>query len=158
MKPVEKLLEPFTGYVELGMYLDAQEELESLPQEVKNHPMVLGARMLLLVELEMWQEAALIGGWLCQLCPANLEFHFKTASCLHQLKRIADAKELLMAAPPMIRETALYFYTLACYETELGNHDEARDCLKRCFGIDPKFRQIAMEEVALEPLWMCIIV
>ena len=158
MKPVETLLNPFSGYILLGMYDDAHEELESLPEELKTHPLVLEARFTLLVELERWEEAAFLGESICKLCPTKLDFHFKTAHCLHQLKRTQDAKDTLLAAPHTIRETAIYWYTLACYETQLGHQDEARDLLKQCFQIDPKFRGVALEEVDLEPLWMCIIV
>jgi tetratricopeptide (TPR) repeat protein len=158
MKPVNVLLKSFTGYIQLGMYLDAHEELESLPSEAKTNPMVLEARMMLFVELQKWDEGVLLGESLRKLWPGYLEFHFKTAYCLHELKRTKDAKEVLLAAPDPIRETALYYYTLACYDTELGNHDQARDQLRQCFVIDPKFREIALEEVSLEPLWQCIIV
>ena len=37
MKSVESLLQPFLGYMELGMYAEALAELDSLPKEVQAH-------------------------------------------------------------------------------------------------------------------------
>jgi hypothetical protein len=36
-----EILEPFAGYIALGMYNDANNELERLPAELKTHPAVL---------------------------------------------------------------------------------------------------------------------
>src|ERR1700733_9926697 len=46
---IEPPLQAFVGYVELGMYEDARNELDSLPLEMQEHPMVQLARLELLV-------------------------------------------------------------------------------------------------------------
>ncbi len=130
MKSVESLLKSFAGYIYLGMYDDAHNELESLPQEAKTHHLVLQARLILLIDLKKWEDAANLGQSLCKLWPEKLEVYFKTAHCLHALQKTQAAKDLLIDAPHAIRETALYFYILACYETQLGHHDQAFELLK----------------------------
>jgi hypothetical protein len=55
----ESLLEPFVGYVDLGIYEEANDELEKLPNEVKAHPMVLLGRLHLLVEMKRWDDGAI---------------------------------------------------------------------------------------------------
>ena len=152
MKSIEDLLEPFTGYLDLGMYLEAHEELENLPAEAKAHPWTSLARLTLLVETGGWQEGIRLGTESFQKWPQEHEFYFKTAYCLHELKRTEEAKETLEAAPGTIRKTALYHYNLACYETQLGNIDKAKHLLKRCFAIEPAYKEEAAEDPDLEPL------
>ena len=134
MKSIESQLESFSGYLDLGMFLEANEELEKLPEEIKHLPRVLEARLALLMEMEHWEEGVTMGKSLSKEWPEEHEFYFKTAYCLHELKRTQEAGRcILQVAPLSIRETALYFYNLACYEAQLGNVPEARQLLKVCF-------------------------
>ena len=55
-----------------------------------------------------------------------------------------------------IRDTALYFYNLACYEAQLGNLDEAKRLLKDCFSKDPQYREESMDDPDLEPVWISL--
>ncbi len=153
MKSVEHLLHGFRGYLELGMYSDANDELENLPTEIKTHPLVLSARLELLVEMERWEYGALLGESLSQLWPSELDFYFKTAYCLHELKRTEEAKGTIQAAPRSIRKTALYHYNLACYETQLGNLPEAKRLLTECFAIETRYREESLDDPDLQPIW-----
>jgi hypothetical protein len=78
-KSIYQLLEPFNGYLHLGMFIDANDELEKLPTVIKTHPKVLEARLVLLMEMDKWEEGVLLGESLIQLWPQEHEFHFKTA-------------------------------------------------------------------------------
>jgi len=152
MSDLEDYLQPFAGYIELGMYAEAEHELENIPDEMKAHPMVLLARLELLVATEQWDEGVIFGQTLCGLVPEELEFWFKTAFCLHELKRTAEARETLLSAPAPIRKTALFHYNLACYETQSGNLSEGRRLLNKSFEIDKRFREEARNDPDLKPL------
>ena len=156
MEDVETLLQPYVGYLSLGMYDDANEALESLPTEIKTHRLVLWARLDLLVEMRKWEEGVLLGESLCKLWPDQREFVIRTAYCLHELKRTAEAKDMLLNAPASHRESAVFNYNLACYETQLGNIDEAKKLLVSCFQKDKDFRGQALDDPDLEPLWESI--
>ena len=78
------------------------------------------ARLILLMEMEKWDEGVLLGESLSKRWPQEHEFYFKTAYCLHELKRTQEAKITLESAPKSIRITALYFFNLVCYETQFG--------------------------------------
>ncbi len=67
--PLEPLLQPFCGYVELGMFTEANCELENLPADLKTHPVVLHGRLELLVAMKRWSLAAILGQSLCELWP-----------------------------------------------------------------------------------------
>ena len=156
MDDVKKLLQPYAGYLSLGMYFDANDALESLPTEVKTHRLVLWARLDLLVEMRKWDEGVLLGESLCKLFPDQREFVIRTAYCLHELKRTAEAKNVLLTAPHSHRESAVFNYNLACYETQLGNIDQAKKLLASCFKKDIEFRAQALVDPDLEPLWNSI--
>lgn len=44
-------------------------------------------------------------------------------------------------------------YNLGCYACQLGDLDAAKGHLKRAFEIEPKCREMALEDSDLEPLW-----
>jgi Tfp pilus assembly protein PilF len=48
---------------------------------------------------------------------------------------------------------AIFHYNLACYECQLGDIDGAKERLRRTFEIDADFREIALEDADLKPLW-----
>jgi tetratricopeptide (TPR) repeat protein len=152
MSEIEPPLQPFVGYVELGMYEDANNELDCLPLEMQEHPMVQLARLELLVEMKRWEEGVLLGESLCDLRPQELEYWFKTAFCQHELKRTMDAKQTLLKAPAHIRETAVFYYNLSCYETQLGDLSEGKRLLEKSCEIDKRFSQDALEDPDLQPL------
>lgn len=156
MHAFEPLLQTFRGYLELGMYSDANDELEKLATELKTNPLVLSARLELLVEMARWEDGALLGESLSRLWPSELEFYFKTAYCLHELKRTEEAKGTLQAAPHSIRKTALYHYNRACYETQLGNLPEAKRLLTECFAIEPRYREESLDDPDLQPIWTAL--
>jgi tetratricopeptide (TPR) repeat protein len=153
MKTIASLLQPFYGYLELKMYVEANDELEGLPTKLKVHPVVLLCRLELLVEMKRWEDGVTLGQSLCGLWPDEMEFWFRSAYCLHELKRTLEAKDTLLKAPMAIRDTAVFSYNLACYETQLGNLKEAKRLLKECFERDEGFRVDALEDPDLEPLW-----
>lgn len=153
MTDIDALLQPFYGYVALRMYSDANDALEALPNKAKAHPLVLLARLELLMEMERWDDGIVLGQSLCSLWPEEFEFWFKAAYCLHEDKRTAEAKATLLSAPVGIRDTALFYYNSACYETQLGNLSEAKGLLKKCFEKSRKYRGEALDDPDLKPLW-----
>ncbi|MEJ0000948.1 MAG: hypothetical protein WDO13_18320 [Verrucomicrobiota bacterium] len=104
------------------MDTEANDALEALPDEIKSHPLVYSARLELLVIMERWDDGVILGQSLCRQFPRQLDFWFRTAYCLHAMKRTAEARETLLSAPSAISGTPLYCYNQACYEAQLGRH------------------------------------
>lgn len=50
------------------------------------------------------------------------------------------------------REAAISF-NLACYAAQSGDLDDARDCLRRAFELEPGLRQKALDDPELALLW-----
>ncbi len=101
-RELDALLDPFFGYVHLKMYDEANEVLEGLPEEYMSDPTVLLARLDLVMAMKLWEEGAVLGQSLAELYPDELEFWFRTAFCLHELKRTQEAKDT--AAPRPARD------------------------------------------------------
>ena len=152
MKSVESLLQPFLGYMELGMYAEALAELDSLPKEVQAHPTTQIARMDYFLETKRWEDGVNWGESLCQLWPDESEFWIKRAYCLHELQRTDEAKAVLLAAPAKHHKLAVYCYNLACYEAQLHHLPQARKLLKACFAKDPSYHQFSQNDPDLKPL------
>jgi hypothetical protein len=155
MKPekIQSLLLPFYGYIELGMDKDANDVLDALPDKLKSNPLTLSARLYQLMFLKRWEDGVILGRSLSKKWPLHFDFWFRTAFCLHELKRTAEAKQTLLDAPESIRETAQYSYNLACYEAQLGHPDKAKLLLNACFTKDKSMRQTALGDPDLEPVW-----
>lgn len=49
---------------------------------------------------------------------------------------------------------ALIRYTLACYESVLGDFHAAHEWLEKAFTLDPKLRLIALEDDDLRTFWV----
>ena len=153
--PVE-ILEPFAGYLALGMYHDANDELENLPTVLKAHPTVLSARLDLLIEMKRWEDGAILGSSLFKLWPEECEHYVRTAFCLHEMKQTKEARKTLLGAPEALRDQAVYYYNMACYEAQLGNLAEARRYLDICFEMDKNYRAESLDDLDLAPLWALV--
>ena len=151
-----EILEPFAGYLALGMYHEANNELESLPTKLKTHPAVLSARLDLLIETKHWEEAAILGRSLFRLWPEGCEFYVRTAYCLHEIKRTEEAKQTLLSGPEALRSQAVFHYNLACYEAQSGNLVEAKRHLATCFDLDKDYKAESLNDPDLAPLWAVI--
>ncbi|MEJ0000919.1 MAG: hypothetical protein WDO13_18175 [Verrucomicrobiota bacterium] len=150
---IQALLRPFYGYLELGMDADANDSLEALPDDVKPHPLVLTAQLELLMVMKRWEDGVILGQSLCRIFSNHHDLWFRTAYCLHAMKRTAEAKETLLSAPTAISGTALYCYNLACYEAQLGRIDRAKSLLEACFTKDANMRATALDDPDLEQVW-----
>jgi hypothetical protein len=105
------------------------------------------------MEMKRWDDGIILSQSLCGLWRTQEHFFVKTAYCLHELCRTEEAKKMLLYAPTSLRETALFNYNLACYETQLGNLEQAKVLLKTCFEKDKDFREEALDDPDLAPLW-----
>ncbi len=145
-------LESALGFWELGMAQSALDELAELSATAQYHPEVMHIRLTVLMDEHRWLEALSEAETLCRLQPAESDGWIKVAFCLHELKRTREAKERLLSGPPALRETAIFYYNLSCYECLLGHLQEAWLLLERAIQIDPSFKKLAESDADLEAL------
>ncbi len=66
---------------------------------------------------------------------------------------IEAARLILIDALERLPDAAVLHYNLACYNCQLGDLPLAKRRLKRAFKLDRTFREKALQDPDLEPLW-----
>lgn len=141
-------LEAASGYIELGLHLYANEELEKITPELRVLPQVLAFRLHIYQALEKW-----VAKTLAMTQPSNAQWWISWAYATRRADCLAAARLILENALEPHPACAIIHYNLACYECQLGNVDAAKDRLKKAFETDIGLRAQALEDEDLEQLW-----
>lgn len=142
------------GYLELGMFEEAVEELHCLPAERLGHPGILQLESTIQIRGEQYEQALEISTHLCQVSPDNPMPWLDRAFCLHELKRTEEAKACLLNGPECLKQEATYYYNLGCYEAQLGSLDRARHYLEQAVRMDANFLITSKTDPDLAPLYV----
>ena len=140
------------GYAELGMLDDALTQLDKLDPEYHDRLEVLRMRVDVVLQKRDWQSGLQLGLRICSLHPSESCGYIHAAFCLHELGRTPEAKQTLLAGPAGLLDEAVYYYNLACYETVLGNLDQAKVYLRASFRLDKSFRERAKGDPDLQQI------
>jgi Flp pilus assembly protein TadD len=162
MKPLEPPdsfhLSAAIGWLGLGNWQEANEELEKIVPALASHPDVLWVRLEIYSKAEKWDKAAEIACALVQSRPTEPQFWIAHAYATRRMPGggIPQAKEILRKARGLFPKEFLIAYNLACYECQLGNLEAARQCLQTAseLGNPKKVKQMALADPDLELLWM----
>ena len=141
------------GYVELGMPLDANEELECIDPEVRHVAEVLIVRLEIYRALKEWDLMQTVAARLAAHDPEEGQWAISLAYATRRAESIAAAKAVLVAAGEEHGGEALIHYNLACYECQLGNIAEAKERLSKAITLQKECRLMALEDEDLQPLW-----
>jgi predicted Zn-dependent protease len=146
-------LQAAVGYWELGMSTDALQELSAVTDAQQSHPDILHLRLSILMEQNQWLQALPCAELLCSLLPDQEDPYIKRAFILHEMHQTQAAKDCLLQGPSSLRDNALYYYNMACYECQLNHVQEAWLLLERAIQLDANYREIARTDTDLTPLW-----
>jgi len=141
------------GYLELGMPLEANEELEQIEAEQRGHTDVLALRVQIYSALKKWELMQTVAKQLALIDPDNGQWMVWWAYATRRADSIEAARRILSNAAERSPEVAIFQYNLACYECQLGDVDEAKRRLKRAFELEPGYRLKALDEADLEAVW-----
>lgn len=50
-------------------------------------------------------------------------------------------------------EEAAYWFNRGCYHCQLGEMEDAKQCVRQAVELDKGFQQMALDDPDLEPLW-----
>ncbi len=142
------------GYLELGMYLDANQELERIEPDLRHLPEVLAVRLEIYSALKKWELMQIVAAKLAKEDPDEVHWIVSLAYATRRAESIEAAREVLLQALDHHPQAAILHYNLACYECQLGDMEGAKMQLQAAFNFDKRFRQIALEDEDLEPLWL----
>jgi lipopolysaccharide biosynthesis regulator YciM len=149
----QRHLERAQGYAALGMFLEANEELEEIKPDVRCVPKVLIIRMAIYQGTARWSAMAVVANRLVEFDPSEPAYFINLAYALRRSESLDAAHAILQRAEDLHPESAHVQLNLACYEAQLGNIEDAERHLGRAISKDPRFRRLALEDPDLEPLW-----
>ena len=114
MKPLHHpdslYLQAAVGWLELGNWSEANEELESITPTMRAHPEVLKLRVAIYCKARRFDMAAPVSDTLANSVPDDAQFWFNRAVALCQLGRMQEARAALVITfelQPKLRLTAL---------------------------------------------------
>jgi tetratricopeptide (TPR) repeat protein len=141
------------GYLTLGMYEDANAELDNIDAFNRVVPEVLRLRLEIYRGLNKWELMQVVAAKLAQHDPGTPEWRISYAYAVRRAESLERAKPILLEAIKRFPDEALIHYNLACYDCQLGDLESAKGHLKTAFQIEPKWRSVALDDEDLGPLW-----
>jgi hypothetical protein len=144
------------GYVELGMWLDANEELEKLRPDVRHDSLVLAILMVIYKATEKWELMQTVAKKLTEYDPESPRFPLAWAFATRRVDSLDAARRILVEAWKVHEKEPLFPFTIACYMCQLGQVESAKEMLEVAFKMDRGMRRMALEDEDLKPLWHLI--
>ena len=141
------------GYATLGMFLDADAELEQIDAEVRHVAEVLTVRLEIYRGLEKWDLMQTVAARLAAHDPEDAQWAISLAYATRRAQSIEAAKAILLEAVERHPKEPILHYNLACYECQLGELEVAKARLAHAFKLAPKCRLMALDDDDLAPLW-----
>ena len=140
------------GYSELGMLDDALVQLDQLDAEHQDRLEILRMRVDILLRKQDWKDALQLSLRLCIMNPDQPYGYVHAAFCFHELGQTSEAKQTLLDGPAALLDEPVYYYNLACYDTVLGNLEQAKVYLRASFSLDKSFRELAKNDPDLKQI------
>jgi len=148
----EQIVRIAEGYSELGMLEDALGELGQLDAEQQERLEVMRMRVDILLRKQDWEDALRLSLRFCAVNPNQPYGYVHAAFCLHELGRTSEAKQTLLDGPASLLDEPVYYYNLACYDTVLGNIEQAKVYLRASFRLDKSFKTMAKNDPDLKQI------
>ena len=140
-------LQHATGYIGLGMFKEASEEIAAIASEDRQSLAVLEVRADLYMEAKSWDDLIAVASELARKQPKVEKGWIHWAYALRELNRVAEAKAVLLEAEPIHGQDCIVLHhNLACYHCLLGEREQARQRLRRVFARDQAWRAQALAD------------
>lgn len=146
-------LDAAQGYLALGMAEDANRELDGIDPFCCHLPEVLAVRLAVYEHSHRWGLAETVAKRLTATAPDDPLWPISLAYATRRLRSVAAARAILLEAAKTHPEEPTIQYNLGCYACQLGELENARAHLRRAFTSEPKYREIALDDPDLQPLW-----
>ena len=150
-------LEAAAGWIQLGDYNSANDELENIRAEWRAHPDVLDMRWLIYSHHEQWDACLDIASAIVKMASDRVWGWIHKAYALRRATGggIEKAKPVLLEAAKLFPDDDMIQYNLACYCAQLGQLDAAQEYLHKSYelGDAKRIKLIALDDDDLKPLW-----
>ncbi|MDB4683849.1 tetratricopeptide repeat protein [bacterium] len=150
-------LKAASGWIQLGDYDSANDELEKIRAEWRAHPDVLELRWLIYSHDEQWDACLDIASAVMKIAPDRATGWVDKALSLRRANGggIEKAKAVLDEAAKLFPTEWTVQYNLACYCSQLGQLYAAQEYLNKSYelGDAQKIKLMALDDEDLKPLW-----
>ena len=150
---MEKQLQAAVGYLELGMLVEANAEIENLSPELKTSSTALGVRLEIYRAAEKWSLMEVVARELWKRHQGEPVYWNDLAWAVRRADSIKAAHSILLDAADRFPGDAMTHFNLGCYACQLGDIEEAKEGVRRAIELDAKFKMLALDDPDLEPLW-----
>jgi len=150
---VLKHLNAATGYLGLGMNMEAWNELEEIDPEKRALPEVLNVRVEVCRALEKWEMMAEIADHLLKAEPEDPGHQIDLAFAIRRVHGEDEAAAVLEQARQIFPQEPLIQYNLACYRAVRGRVAEAKQLLAEAFTLDASLRTTSLDDPDLAGVW-----
>lgn len=144
------------GWLELGDFVSACEELEEITAEARANLVVLSMRYSIYAKAKKWDMAAAVAEALTAMAPDEPATWINLAYATRRKTggSIPEAKRILLVAQVKFPKEYLFPFNLACYCSQLGQLKEAVfSSSDIAFFSHRSVQKLAVEDEDLKPLW-----
>jgi tetratricopeptide (TPR) repeat protein len=127
--------EAAAGYCQLGMWHDADAELDEINPEHSAHSVVLVVRVEIYRGLQKWGLMREVSKRLFEFDPDDVQWRIALAFATRRAVSIEAAKEILCEAVRKFPKEAVIFFNLACYACQLGDLEASKNYLRGALAI-----------------------
>ncbi len=130
-----KHLEAAEGWLELGDYLSANEELDKVAPLVRAHPDILEMRARVFAAGKKWDDVMAIAETLTDRLPNRLMGWLLLAQAEHERGDTESAYETLVSVAEQFADRSEVPHALAVFAALISDYREAEDWLSRTFDV-----------------------
>jgi Flp pilus assembly protein TadD len=150
---VRRVLRRADGFLDLRMADHARRELETIPPAFRDNLVLRRVAFRLAYDTQDWPQAAEQARELAEANPEDATPWIGWAYATRRLAGIEEARRILTKARKRFPGVAVIPFNLACYACQQLDLDTARRLLEQAFALDASFRETALEDEDLKPLW-----
>ena len=141
------------GWLELNNPAEAQDELDKV-SDFKSHLIVMELQWQIYARTKAWNKAVDTADAIVTTHPKSPFGWIHLAFALHELRKTADAYEVLKPVLDRFPKEWLMRYNMACYAVQMGRLDEGKTWLEQANAIGDKkeIAELMATDSDLEPL------
>ena len=144
------------GYFELGMYEEADAELEQINVRSRNLTWLLALKLRSYAAEANWTLMGTVAEKLTDNDPADVQWPIWWAYAAAKDQSVQDAQNILCRALTQHPNDPRLHYAMGCCESRLHHFSTARRHLARAIQLDSRFKLVALNDEELQPLWRAI--
>jgi tetratricopeptide (TPR) repeat protein len=152
--PLHRNIRAAEGWIDLGNYDEAAEELNNCPVPVKSSIEWVKLWVRIYSATNDWREVQMMTETLAKHAPDDPFTITHQAEAFHKQGRSREAFATFQYAPSEFKQGADYIYAIARYLCALDQMSLALSCLGKAFDTNPDLRMKALNDPDLKGVWL----